>query len=386
MKVNNSNGCDLKKKPEPWTEEDDNFLKENYLTIAKNGMATMLDKSETRVRKRMIKLGIVVPEDIIEKFSIESRFKKGSVPLNKGKKIEEYMHPDAIARSSKTRFKSGNLPVNTLNDGVITTRLDKHGVKHKYIRISQANWQELRRYNWEKVYGPIPEGMCIVYKTTNYIDDDVSNLEMISKAQNMKRNSIHRFSKELKSVKCQLMWVEKKIRDIKTNGTKVITPVSKQERILLNKIQRVKNRASKKRKQKYLQKQLVDQRRLEKQKLREQKIELLKKDKDEKKKLMQLEKQKLRLQKKKTISSSIISTYKIPSASTRQRKIFEIKTVDTSQLISVRIDNKTTIYIKPGQDIETARRIYQERIANSKKILYEKNKTTKEVKKFKPIV
>src|SRR5205814_1289629 len=98
----------------PFTTDEDNFLKENYLTIPKNRMATMLAKTETRIRKRIKKLGIVVPLEIIQKFSDDSRFKKGCVAVNKGKKQSDYMSPEAIDSSSKTRFKKGNLPACTL--------------------------------------------------------------------------------------------------------------------------------------------------------------------------------------------------------------------------------------------------------------------------------
>jgi hypothetical protein len=59
---------------------------------------------------------------------------------------------------------------------------------------------------------------------------------------------------------------------------------------------------------------------------------------------------------------------------------FVQRTVDYSQLVSVRVDSKTIIYIKPGEDPEIAKKKY---IANLKKPQF--LPTTVQVKKFKPI-
>lgn len=43
------------------------------------------------------------------------------------------------------------------------------------------------------------------------------------------------------------------------------------------------------------------------------------------------------------------------------RKVFKTKPVVMGEMRSVRIDNKTTIYIKAGDDVEEAKKLYKER-------------------------
>ena len=127
---------------------------------------------------------------------INTRFKKGQSPPNKGKK----MTPELRKKCEHTFFKKGNLPVNTLRDGAITTRNDKRGVPQKYIRISLGKWQYLSNYNWEKQNGPIPKGYNVVFKDKNTLNCDIENLEMISNAELMQRNTIHQYPKELQQI------------------------------------------------------------------------------------------------------------------------------------------------------------------------------------------
>jgi hypothetical protein len=64
---------------------------------------------------------------------------------------------------------------------------------------------------------------------------------------------------------------------------------------------------------------------------------------------------------------------------------YATRTVDYNEMISVRIDNKTTIYVKPGEDIELAKKKYLEKLTSSREFSMAKGKTTTEVKKFKPL-
>ena len=59
--------------------------------------------------------------------------------------------------------------------------------------------------------------MVVVYKDGNYLNNDINNLLMITKKENMARNTIQRLPKILQQVmrlKCKL------IKKINNNGTK----------------------------------------------------------------------------------------------------------------------------------------------------------------------
>lgn len=74
----------------------------------------------------------------------------------------------------------------------------------------------------------------------------------------------------------------------------------------------------------------------------------------------------------KIISRQIIQEQKVKRD--RQGKpIFKTKTVDLSRLHQVRIDHKTCIYIKPGQDPEKVKKTYLKRLQESKSNAFAKD-------------
>lgn len=182
-----------------FTEDEDNFLRANYLTIPAKRMAKMLGRSEGGARQRMKVLGITVPSDIVERFKKDSQIKPGNISHNKGKKQTDFMSLEAINRTSKTRFKKGNLPHNTRDrNGEISVRKDKKtGINYLYIRVDIAKWVLYQRYQYEKFIGEIPTGYVIALKDSNPANCCPTNLELISQSDNMLRNTIHRYPKEI---------------------------------------------------------------------------------------------------------------------------------------------------------------------------------------------
>lgn len=60
-----------------FSKQEDQFILENYTSIPAKRIAKLLGRSESTARQRMKALGLIVPQDIIQKFKQESRFKKG---------------------------------------------------------------------------------------------------------------------------------------------------------------------------------------------------------------------------------------------------------------------------------------------------------------------
>lgn len=133
------------------------------------------------------------------KIGKNTQFKKGHIPINKGKKQSEYMSPEAIEKSKKYRYKKGNIPKQTLYDGAITIRNDKRGIPHKYIRIAKAKWVELQIHNWSSINGNIPKGMILSCIDGNTMNCEPDNWKLITKKENMLRNTIHQYPEEIKS-------------------------------------------------------------------------------------------------------------------------------------------------------------------------------------------
>jgi hypothetical protein len=141
-----------------------------------------------------------------------TQFQKGQAPPNKGQKMSK----DLYEKVAHTMFKKGSKPMNTQPIGTIHQRKDTGGKMYQYIKLADSEWQLLNRYTWEMHNGPIPKGMVVVYKDGNYLNNDINNLLMITKKENMARNTIQRLPKELQQVmrlKCKL------INKINKNGT-----------------------------------------------------------------------------------------------------------------------------------------------------------------------
>lgn len=128
----------------------------------------------------------------------KSRFQKGHTSFNKGKTWDEFMSKESQKIALRTAYKKGHKPHNTKANNVVTVRHDKSGWEYKYIRIKESLWEPLHIHNYKKKHGKIPKGMIVVFKDRNLPNrEKVSNLELITREENMKRNTIHRYPEDL---------------------------------------------------------------------------------------------------------------------------------------------------------------------------------------------
>lgn len=198
-----------------FTQQEDDFIRANYLTIPAKRIGLLLGRAESSARQRMLLLGLTVPKEVSDKFKSQSQFKKGHVPNNKGKQ----MPPELREKVSRTWFKKGSRPHNTAEgDGAISVRTDtKSKRKYKYIRLSLGKWDLLHVHEWQKVNGPLPDGKCLRFRDGDTMNCDLSNLELIDRAENMARNTIQRYPKELQLTIKRISKLKKKIKCQETN-------------------------------------------------------------------------------------------------------------------------------------------------------------------------
>lgn len=112
-------------------------------------------------------------------------FREGREPGNKGKRMEEYASPEAIAKSAKTRFKPGHRPANELQVGDIRQTRDGYLLRKKSMEGSQwERWEVLHRAVWEEHNGPISEGMMVTFLDGDKTNCSIENLVLISKREN----------------------------------------------------------------------------------------------------------------------------------------------------------------------------------------------------------
>ncbi len=198
------------------------FVIENYLKLTNAEMARQLGCSAGGVKSILKSLGIVIPAHIIAERKQLTRFKNGQISHNKGKKQTDYMTPEAIANTAKTRFKKGRLPHNCYNEiGKIVVRgasgfgqsgnqlnnveskpearspklalpearSPKPALPYKYICTAIGKWELYHRYLWQQTHGAIPQGHCIWFKDGDTMNCSIENLECISRKENRYRNS-----------------------------------------------------------------------------------------------------------------------------------------------------------------------------------------------------
>ncbi len=122
------------------------------------------------------------------------------------------MKPEMIAKLKKTSFQKGQLPHNTLYDGAMRTRKDKSGLSYQYIRVGKAKWELLHRHVWQQHYGPIPADKVVAFKDGNQLNCQPDNLKLLTFNDNMLRNSIQRYPKEVIEVIRVVSKLKRKIK------------------------------------------------------------------------------------------------------------------------------------------------------------------------------
>ncbi len=185
-----------------FTKKEDAFIKENYLKLPVKRIADILGRSGVGINVALKRLNLTIPQELADQRKLDGMYRKGSIPANKGKKQIDYMSPEAIEKTKGTRFSKGHIPHNSVgvSNGDISIRKDKRGVAYKFIRAERGVWAPLHVYNWEQKFGPVPEGYILRFYDNNPMNCEPENLELITRKENMKKNSIQRYPEEIKSI------------------------------------------------------------------------------------------------------------------------------------------------------------------------------------------
>lgn len=126
-----------------------------------------------------------------------TRFQKGRTPFQKGKKIEEWMSSEGIANSVKGRFKKGRPSQNIRPVGSERVNIDG------YIEIKIAEpskWRQKQRVVWEAEHGPVPDGYMVSFIDGNKQNCALSNLRLMTRADNLRRVSLNNYPDEVREV------------------------------------------------------------------------------------------------------------------------------------------------------------------------------------------
>lgn len=179
-----------------------NFLKKHETTPRKELTDIFNAKFSTNVtsgalEQKCRKIGLVCPNS--------GCYKKGNIPLNKGKK--------GFMKANATSFKRGNIPPNIKKVGSIVKVKDKSGYLYLRIKIAEPNkWQMLHAYIWEQKHGKIPKGHCVIFKDKNTLNLSLDNLMLVSRSELARLNQKYAYIDEsLKETALQVIKISKEI-------------------------------------------------------------------------------------------------------------------------------------------------------------------------------
>lgn len=171
--------------PNRWTKRERLFVVNNMHKMTNPQMAEKLERSISSVENlicSLAKRGIRRSEKTRKKMMSLGWFEKGNQPWTKGKK--------GLRLSKATEFKKGHRPANEARNGEIRLRQKKDGSSRYYfIRLGKMKWEKYHRYLWKQHHGDIPAGHLVAFKNGDPLDVRIENLELITKAENVRRNA-----------------------------------------------------------------------------------------------------------------------------------------------------------------------------------------------------
>ncbi len=172
----------LANKGKPWSPEDLASLAKLYPDTDNKTLAHMFQRTTFSIKNQANQQGWQKSEAYMS--TKPGCFKPGIVPWNTG------IHYSAPG-SEHTRFKKGHVPPNWKPIG--TERITKDGYLERKLHDTgkiRHDWVPVSHIEWEKHYGhPVPKGHAVVFRDGNDRNFAPANLELISRADLMRRNS-----------------------------------------------------------------------------------------------------------------------------------------------------------------------------------------------------
>ena len=186
-----------------WTEQQVEAIRSRYPHERTDNIARDLGIPTARVYSKAAWMGLTkTPEYLASPEACrlrrdnpqgaQHRFQKGHTPANKGVKGSSYPGMEA------TQFKKGQKPHTWKPLG--TERYSKEGYLQRKVTDTgypPRDWVGVHILLWREHHGEIPAGHIIKFKDGNKQNIAIENLECISQADNLRRNSFHNYPKEV---------------------------------------------------------------------------------------------------------------------------------------------------------------------------------------------
>jgi len=201
-----------------WTEVEVELLSRNYADSRTEDLAIALGRKLQQVYAKAKKLRLAKSEAYLaspdacrlrrgDNVGAAHRFKPCQVPPNKGKKMPPGWAPGHMA---KTQFKPGQLSGRAAQLVIPVGGYRINGDTFVEVKFSEIpgpytnRWIPVHRKVWIEANGPVPKGFVIAFKPGMKTLDPklvtLDRLECITFADNLKRNSFHRYGPEVVKV------------------------------------------------------------------------------------------------------------------------------------------------------------------------------------------
>jgi hypothetical protein len=181
-----------------WTPEQDAILRNQYPDMRAADVAAALGIRLTSLYARAKRLGLTKSDEFKNSSASgrldgvrgsATRFASGHVPWTKGQK--------GIRLSPDTEFKRGERPVNYMAVGS-----EKLHMGYVWLKIADGGWPEAWRPKhhviWERSHGAAPPVTHLLsFRDRDRNNFALDNLELISKADWMRRYTRHNLPKEI---------------------------------------------------------------------------------------------------------------------------------------------------------------------------------------------
>lgn len=190
-----------------WTEKEVLVLRTSYADSLNDALADRLGRTPNQVAKKANSLGLRKSSAFMSAINarwtgnnpdnpgIETRFRKGCIPWNKGLR-------GLRLGGDEHRFKKGQRigKANHSYRAIGSERITKDGYLERKINDDlpmQNRWRAVHLLLWESEHGPIPDGHVVIFRDGNKQNVCLENLQLISRADLMRKNSVQKYGREI---------------------------------------------------------------------------------------------------------------------------------------------------------------------------------------------
>jgi hypothetical protein len=186
-----------------WTAAETALMRRLYPDTPTAAIATRLNRPVYTVYQAAARFGLKKSDAYLaspdacrlrrgDHVGAATRYPKGHEPANKGHRRPGY----GPGRMKETQFKKGERQgvAVRLYKPIGTERISKDGYLERKIHDGlplQSRWRAVHLLLWEAANGPLPKGHAVCFANGRKADIRLANLTLVTRADLMRRNTVH---------------------------------------------------------------------------------------------------------------------------------------------------------------------------------------------------